>query len=190
VVDLVEDDEPEAVAEVLGAQVRRVVGRDRHVADDLLAAPELADLAVELGGELAAPLHQEVDGRHYDQRRLADRLDCLQSDDRLPRPRGEFQNTASVAGRPGVQRVLLVAPEFVVGDHVQAGGVQRVVLVVDASVVEGGDHVGVPHRGCPPPVRALVERHAREGRHVEAVAVALDAQRPVRERESDRHTPA
>ena len=44
VVDLVEDDQPEPVAEFVGPQVRRVVRRDRDRRDALDAAAELADL--------------------------------------------------------------------------------------------------------------------------------------------------
>jgi hypothetical protein len=105
VVHLVEDDELEAVAQLLCAEVRRVVRRDGHVLDSLLAAAEPTDRTGELPVEFGFPLVEEIDCRNHYERRNTQRRHRGEPDDGLAAPCREFQHAPAASGLPGRQRV-------------------------------------------------------------------------------------
>jgi hypothetical protein len=67
VVNLVEDDEPERVAQFLGPEIRRVVCGDGYRFYPLFTATELPDCPVELCNQLTTPLLEQVDRRHHNE---------------------------------------------------------------------------------------------------------------------------
>jgi len=187
-VDLVEDHEPEAVAEFVGPEVGRIVGRHRHALDALFAAAEPTDRRVELGFELALPLFEQIDRRDDDQRRRLGIGDRSQRDDCFARAGGEFEDAPAVAVDPRVEGVLLVVAEFVARRQGQRVGGEDAVLYVGIEFPEEITDRRVEHRrgaGGVAPGVGFDTRQAAERRI--ALAVAGDPKRAVLEGEPDCH---
>jgi hypothetical protein len=186
-VDLVEHDQTEPVADRCGAAVRGSVRRDGDRAGLLHAAAELTDLGIELPFEFRAPLAQQVDGGDDHERSNADAFDRTQRDDRLPAPGREFDDAAAAGLVPRRQRRFLVRPQTVRGGDGEVGGGEDAVLDGEVRVAQRVHQVGVAPRGGAVPAGPLVpvdERAVGDG-HREVVAGQSD--RAVLEGERDDH---
>jgi len=187
-VDFVEDDQAEPVAEFVGPQIRRIVGRNRQGFDALFAAAEPTDRHLELGFEFALPLFEQVDCRNHNESGSVDVGDSRERDDGFPRAGREFEHTTAVAVEPCVEGFLLVLTEFVARRH--GHHLAGCELVVDIGI-QCPEHV--PDRRIQVGWRAggvgsWVGFDARES--VErwiALAVAVDAERSPFEGEPDCH---
>ncbi len=188
VVNLVENNEPEPVAELVGTQIRGIVGRHSHRLDALLAAAKPADRGLKFGFEFALPLFEQVDRRNDDQRRLLTGGHRCKGDYGFAGSGREFEHATAVAVEPRVEGILLVLAEFVARrqrdrlspeDGIVDIGVNAAEHVADRRVVVGR------RAGRLAPWVALNARQAIEGGI--ALAVALDTKGAVLKAERERH---
>ena len=98
-VALVEDDEPEARAEVVHVQVRRVVGGDGERLDVVLAAADDADGDAERGAEQVVPLADEIERRRDDERAAPLVVDGQHRDVALSGPGGQARRRPAPSRR-------------------------------------------------------------------------------------------
>ena len=108
VVDLVDDEELEAVAEVLGADQGGVVRGDGDGLDVRLAAAQTTDVHAKDLGELGDPLVDEVDGGHDHEGRSSHLAHRFQGDVGLAGGGGEDDDAMAASVHPGPHRLLLV----------------------------------------------------------------------------------
>ncbi len=188
VVDLVEHDQAEPVADLGRAPVRGGVRRDRDRTDLLDAAAELADLDVELPVQFRAPLPQEVDGRDDDERPDADPFDRRQREDGLAAARRQFHDAPSAGGGPGLDGVGLVLAQPVRRRDRQVRRREDVVVDVDGRVRERLTQGRVAPARCPAVARPLVDPEVVEaGQGLREGAVRRHPDRSVREGQRDDH---
>ncbi len=196
VVDLVEDDQPEAVAEFGRAEIRRIVGRDGHIFHVLLAPAELSDGTVELRRQFPAPLCEEVDSRNDDECRHAKRFHRGDADDSFPAAGRQFEHAAlwragagvALAGLPRIQRVLLVLAEPIRRTKIEGRKREHVVRDLVSCRVECVAKSRVLERRCSQRLRTGVVLDVEGGigkRLGIESGVAGDANRSVLE--SERH---
>ena len=108
VVALVEDDQTEARAQVLGVQVERVVRRDRERLHVVLAPADDADRAAERRREQVVPLPHEVERGGDDEGAAPLVVDGEDRDVALPGPRRQDHHTAALLPAPRLEGLRLV----------------------------------------------------------------------------------
>src|SRR5919205_1972923 len=105
VVDLVVDDEGEAVAVALGVDVGRVIGRDGERCNLVIASAQESDRNRRTEGirKDGVPLLQESECRYHDERATSDALDRPHRNSRLSGPGRQHDHAPKLLLTPGVQ---------------------------------------------------------------------------------------
>ena len=108
VVALVEDHQPEPVAEPFHVQVRGIVGGHGDRLDVVVASADQSHLDVELAGDHAVPLLHQVDSGDDHQGAALDARHGHQGDEGFSRAGGQHDHAPSAGLPPGVYRFLLI----------------------------------------------------------------------------------
>ena len=135
----VKDDQAKLVADLLHLQHGRIVGRDRDVADLLLAAAKHADLAAKALFKLRSPLVDQVDRRRQDQGRPLRRLDRQPRHIGFARSGRHHHHAAPACRQPVPHGMRLVCPRLEFLDLLPGDRAKGLCLVLDL-------HAGMPQR--------------------------------------------
>jgi hypothetical protein len=112
VVGLVDDEQPEAIADDRHVMTRAREGRDGHRRQPSLPIPEHADRTVVDERQRALPLRKQGARRHEAQRGGADLRDRGERDARLAGAGGQHDDPTTTAQAPRSERGVLIRPQL------------------------------------------------------------------------------